>query len=221
MGRSLLSIVISAPSPVVASTGDHRYWKVSFTTAFGASSDYMVGQIALKEYDGGPDYALYSSLSQSGGLNEGPLVGVLSMADSSGVFFYFDNTRGTAPFEHVFDLRDVTATITRVELTAGSVGGEMPRDFEVYYSDDGSTWTLAWEETGTTAYANYENKVYTHPSETSPIQGMVVTAGELSALIGQPPSGVSTQQAELSAIVGKRPDGPTIEDATVYLVIDP
>lgn len=207
-----------------------RYWRIAVQTAFGASNDYMVAQIQLFEDTARTDLGLRATITDSGGLSQPDDAELVAKAVTTPVGTnkapttqsYFEGTRGAAPYYHNFDFgAGNLAQVNAVRISAGSVGGEVPRDFDVEYSTDNVIWTKAWESGATTAYANYEKKEYTNPSAPAAATGLFVESAKAYAVIGRRSDGISVQQGRAYAIVGRYPDGPNITDNTTYAVVTP
>lgn len=209
---SSVIFILGAGVGGVAAAAQHRYWRVSFTTALGASGDYRVGQIQLYQDLNRADLGLRADISQSGGINGADIVswkGVSRNASNGHVESYFDGTYGTSPYNHDYDFgAGNEAYVHAVEVSAGSDASEIPRDFEVYYSDDGISYTLAWSSGATTAYTAYQKKQYI--SGSAPGGGTAIDE-----------AGILVENAAAFAVIGKRPDGPTVEDNTTYAVVTP
>lgn len=62
--------------------------------------------------------------------------------------------------------------ITELTIKASTAGQDAadytPRDFVVEYSDDGTTWTESWTETGTAAWTVGQSRTFTKPAESEP-----------------------------------------------------
>lgn len=140
----------------------HLYWRVYLTAVQGGGTNVCsIGEIEMRLVPYGPDQA-------SGGT-------ALSSSDYSGypASQAFDNNGGTrwssntgAPMWVGYQFA-AAVSIKQVLLVAPDAGNyasvQMPKDFAIEWSDDGTTWNSAVSYSGITTMGISENRVFAVP----------------------------------------------------------
>lgn len=153
----------------------HRYWgiRVNSTSVVGNWPNY--GELAFLSADGGSNLAIGKTLLTTGSFNIGQnyafdgMIGDSSNGTVDGARHNVGHPNATVP---VIDYVDFATAISvnqvRMVATEAAYVSSMPKDFDIVYSDDGSTWATAWSVTGQTGWAQAEIRGFTAPTYTPP-----------------------------------------------------
>lgn len=141
----------------------HRYWRV-YITANNGSVDYTyLTELEFRDSPGGSDQAvggtgIASSVFDSNDREEKPY-------DGSDTSVWMTAQGQVQPSWVGYDF-GAGVNVSEIAVTAyiDSYNDRMPKDFDVQYSDDGSSWTTAWSVTGETGWGTTETRVFTDPN---------------------------------------------------------
>ncbi|MGZ8317468.1 MAG: discoidin domain-containing protein [Telluria sp.] len=154
------------PSSVVdtAGLGAHRYWRLLITANNGDATYCNVGELEL--IDGTGTDQTGSGTPTADSAQSAGAWPVTNLFDNNLSNFFAFGTGPTYPHWVAYDFGAGNAKeIMRFKMTSGIAGGgsaaQQPKDFELQYSDDGSTWTTGWAVTGATGWTA-ETRTYTH-----------------------------------------------------------
>lgn len=150
------------PTPGSPPTGNHhRYWRIN-CTATNHATHFDIAEIELRSVSAGADETetggVAISCHDTGGFEDDKAF------DSSSLTTWYVNLGSFALPHYIgwdFNAYGNEKNITQVFLTSFT-GAEMVKDFDVQYSDDGSTWTTKWSETNQTGWANAEARTFTY-----------------------------------------------------------
>lgn len=161
-------ILQSIPFPGGFTQTPHRYWRINITANGGDASTSAIVELEMYESRFGPNVCTGVTAASSGNFDSQYLPG--EAFDQSLV----DNGGGTS------DLWASSAPVSWISANFGSgnnkavVGigmhgrrstntNQMPTAFDVQWSDDNSSWTTAWSESGV-SWSAHEFKRFYHPS---------------------------------------------------------
>lgn len=152
------------------SVGNHRYWRVNIT-AVGTGTLAAMCQLEMYESEFGVNACGGGTASAS---SENAAAYTASKAfdgllqdngDTSSRTSVWASTNTALPHWIQYDFgmgNDVEIISIGVHGRNSTFASQMPTAFDVQYSDDGSSWTTHWSESGL-SWAGYEFKKFVHP----------------------------------------------------------
>lgn len=154
----------------------HRYWRIYITeTRTGDQWWATLAEIDLRGSSGGADIASGGTASASsydlGGGGRVPA----NAFDNSASTLWVSLVDELGPQWIAYDLGS-SQNVAEVMLQSGDTSGRAaraPRDFEVQWSDDGSSWTTIHEVDEEAAWSTGETRVYTFASAASILRQMM------------------------------------------------
>jgi hypothetical protein len=150
------------PATSFTSPDDHTYWRIKVTQNNGSGFTSIGSALRMYASTDGSGDNLVSSL---GGSITGSAAGVFGnvlanlLDGNDGTQWAVSETGNdyvTFHFPHPVNINSVTMKLS----TAGGQNGLMPMDFAVLYSDDGSTFTQKWSESGEDWTSGSTERVY-------------------------------------------------------------
>lgn len=142
------------------SPGPRKWWRAVGLTTNGASR-YDAAEIEMRETLGGASInATYNATPTWSGSGGGSYANAFSWPDDNSPSTW---TSTSLPAYATIDLKQPFA-IRHLRLWCGtSVTPQAPTAWNLYYSDNGSSWALAYAKTGDTGWARYEARGYHLP----------------------------------------------------------
>lgn len=162
-----MSMMVQSGRFAAAGGGGHRYWRVRITANNGEVNFASVGLLEM-----------YSSTLTGAGRTD-QCTGGTALANSDG--FGGGDVRASA-FDSRTDTQwagnisgayigydfgsGQTRIIDRISIRAraGGSANQAPMDFDIQYSDDGSSWTTSWSESGQTSWLVKVERLFTGPA---------------------------------------------------------
>ncbi len=127
--------------------GARRYWRINVTLNNGSASNWSLTEVVFRTVPGGPQVATGGTASASTTLGGYPA----SNAFDGNLSNLYVATQSTGWLQYDFGASNLVA-IAEIAIVSRFDGfqTDSPRDFQVQYSDNGSSWTTAWSVTGQT-----------------------------------------------------------------------
>jgi hypothetical protein len=147
-----------ASPPAATPDGDHAYWRLNITDTSG--HDYCeVNDVEFRRVPGGVTIAVGGTATADS-----------EIASSVAPQYAFDDrdatewlSLGTLPHWIAYHFPDPVSVAQVAIRSPNSNLSRFPKDFQVQYSDTGSSWTTAWSVTGATAASANTTYTFTDP----------------------------------------------------------
>ncbi|SDH74029.1 discoidin domain-containing protein [Roseospirillum parvum] len=146
--------------------GARRYWRLFVRDTAGSGGRVALAEIELRGESGGADltgsgtasaYSYYSSYTPDLAFDD----------DVAGTSMWVSDENRLGWIQYDFGA-GTEAAVEEVALTARDSStyapNQSPRDFDVLCSDDGATWTVAWQITGETGWSAGETRAFLDPA---------------------------------------------------------
>lgn len=152
--------------------GAHRYWRIN-STANGGATETAIVELQMYESEFGPNVCTGGTASASSNLTgygpEDAFDGFLGdTGTSSSIISAWAGATNAEWLAYDFGLgndKEIVAIGIHGRQSAWTT--QMPTAFSVQYSDNGSTWTTAWSESGL-SWSAREFKRFVDPGYTEP-----------------------------------------------------
>jgi hypothetical protein len=150
----------------VAGPGPHRYWRIN-VTAITSGLIAAIGELEMQETEFGPNVCTGGTPSADTEFNASFLA--TNAFDGNLAGSPWASTSSSLPHWLRYDFgagNDVEINAVGMHARTSSLE-TMPTAFDVQFSDDGSSWTTAWSESGL-SWSAREFKKFVNPAYTEP-----------------------------------------------------
>jgi hypothetical protein len=162
----------AAPGEPTNGSEPHRYWRIFVETNNGHENAVAILELELRETEFGPNLAAGGAASASSSVTgaaasqafsgnlddrDGNYAGWAGSSEDN-EYLAYDFGAGNAKAVNAIGIRGRRAAFVN----------QMPKDFQIEWSDNGTDWTLAWRPPAQTDWTNFDHRTFVNPGYSEP-----------------------------------------------------
>ena len=152
------ALVLAGGAATLSYISPRRYWRIN-VTAFNGGTVLTIHEITMAESIGGSNVATGGTASASSTFGGA----VASRAFDGNSSTEWSSSSSSMPQWIAYDLgAGVKKHVVSVSITCPGSGftNRAPKDFDIQYSDDGSSWTTYWSVTNQTGWTASQTRTF-------------------------------------------------------------